>query len=136
MTKILKDLTKNEIRAEENALMDFQFAIIDALNEKGLSQSQFAEMLGVSAARVSQMLSSEANPTIKLVGRALLLLDLKASYFPRNKEKRSESSDNHKKVFKREFEAICSATWKYQDQLSPANDHKLTGSLIKMLEVA
>lgn len=80
MTKLNRELTAEEIRVEENALMDFQFAIIDALNERNMTQAQFAEVLGVSRARVSQMLSSTANPTLKLVGRALALLGLKAAY--------------------------------------------------------
>ncbi|MER9369708.1 helix-turn-helix domain-containing protein [Mesorhizobium sp. M0518] len=70
------------IGVEENALMDFQFALLDAMKEKGISQVELAERLGVTRARVSQLLSSEANPTIKLVGRALSILDLKADYCP------------------------------------------------------
>lgn len=82
MVKEVKKLTPAEVIASEDALMDFQFAVIDALNAKGITQVDFAEMLGVSRARVSQMLSSEANPTIKLVGRALHVLGLKANYCP------------------------------------------------------
>lgn len=68
------------IEAEENALMDFQFALIDAMNERGINQAELSRILGVTRARVSQMLSSEANPTIKLVARALAALDVVASY--------------------------------------------------------
>lgn len=68
------------INAEENALMDFQFALIDAMNERGMTQAELAETLGVTRARISQLLSSEANPTIKLVGRALAAVGLKAEY--------------------------------------------------------
>ncbi|WP_027168345.1 helix-turn-helix transcriptional regulator [Mesorhizobium sp. WSM3224] len=70
------------IGVEENALMDFQFALLDAMKEKGISQVELAGRLGVTRARVSQLLSSEANPTIKLVGRALSVLDLKTDYCP------------------------------------------------------
>lgn len=80
MTKTARPLTKEEVIAAEDALMDFQFAVIDAMNAKGISNSQFAELLGVSRARVSQMLSSDANPTIKLVGRALAVLGLETKY--------------------------------------------------------
>lgn len=68
------------IAAEEDALMDFQFAILDELEARGWTQAKLADELGVSRARVSQMLSSEANPTLKLVGRALAVLNLKTEY--------------------------------------------------------
>ncbi len=71
---------RNMIEAEEDALMDFQFAIIDALRTQGLSKAEFAEILGVSRSRVSQMLNSTANPTLKLVGRALAVLGIKNTY--------------------------------------------------------
>lgn len=80
MAREVRELTADEIRTEENALMDFQFAIIDELRARDLSKSDFAKMLGVSRARVSQMLSSEANPTIKLVGRAAAVLGLSVEY--------------------------------------------------------
>lgn len=80
MVKEVKKLTPAEVIASEDALMDFQFAVIDALNAKGITQVEFAEMLGVSRARVSQMLSSDANPTLRLVGRALHALGLKTCY--------------------------------------------------------
>ncbi|MBB4067158.1 helix-turn-helix domain-containing protein [Gellertiella hungarica] len=91
MAKANRVLTPSEIIAAEDALMDFQFAVIDALNARGISQTEFAELLGVSRARVSQMLSSEANPTIKLVGRALDVLGLKAEY--RNKLRKDPQAD-------------------------------------------
>lgn len=57
------------VEIEENGLMDFQFAILDVMKAKGISQAKFADMLGVSRARVSQLLSAEANPTLKLVAQ-------------------------------------------------------------------
>jgi transcriptional regulator with XRE-family HTH domain len=66
-------------RIEEDTLIDFQFAVIDALNEQGISKTEFADLLGVSKARVSQMLSSNANPTIKAVARVCQLLNLHLS---------------------------------------------------------
>lgn len=79
----------NFIEIEENGLMDFQFAILDVMKAKGISQAKFAEMLGVSRARVSQLLSAEANPTLKLVARALSVLEMKAGY--ELERKRSEA---------------------------------------------
>ncbi|UXN61561.1 helix-turn-helix domain-containing protein [Phyllobacterium zundukense] len=80
MKNVAKRAEYDFIEAEENALMDFQFAILDAMKSKGITQARLAELLGVTRARVSQLLSSEANPTIKLVGRALHVLDIKADY--------------------------------------------------------
>lgn len=80
MAREKRELTLAEIEAEERALTDFQFAIIDAMNERGISQAELAKMLGVSRARVSQLLSPEANPTLKLVGRALKALSMRADY--------------------------------------------------------
>lgn len=74
------ELTLAEIEAEENALTDFQFAIIDAMNESGISKSELAKRMGVSRARITQLLSSDANPTLKLVGRALAALNLRSEY--------------------------------------------------------
>lgn len=83
------------IEAEEHALMDFQFAILDAMKTKGISQTELAEMLGVSRARVSQLLSSEANPTIKLVGRALAALGMKANYLEVKSERAARGHNRH-----------------------------------------
>lgn len=70
------------IEIEENALMDFQFAVLDELEARGWTQAQLAKELGVSRARVSQMLSADANPTLKLAARTLSVLGLKSSYVP------------------------------------------------------
>lgn len=92
MAKDMRDLTLNEIRAEETALTDFQFAVIDAMNERGISQSELANIIGVSRARISQLLSPESNPTLKLVGRVCAALGIKATYgsIPEPDERRSD----------------------------------------------
>ncbi|MCB0020191.1 MAG: helix-turn-helix transcriptional regulator [Anaerolineales bacterium] len=69
-----------QVRVEEDALIDFQFAVIDALNERGWSRADLASLIGVSRARVSQLLSSGANPTLKLVGRVSAALNLTLRY--------------------------------------------------------
>ncbi len=80
VSKIQKIQEQDLVRGEEDTLIDFQFAVIDALNEQQLSHAEFATLLGVSKARVSQILSSEANPTIKLVGRICNILGLEARF--------------------------------------------------------
>jgi transcriptional regulator with XRE-family HTH domain len=68
------------IAAEEDALLKFQFALIDAMSEAGLTKADLAKALGVSRARVSQMLDSDANPTLKVIARAFAVLDYDLKY--------------------------------------------------------
>lgn len=122
MTKNARLLTKEEVIAAEDALMDFQFAVIDALNAKGISHSQFAELLGVSRARVSQMLSSDANPTIKLVGRALAVLGLETKYVDS-----SAPSSNAAEWFPLAGKAVEAAdikpcSWRASQRMKPRKD--------------
>jgi transcriptional regulator with XRE-family HTH domain len=57
------------IEAEENLLIDFHMLLQEMMVEQGISRSQLAERAGVSKARLSQILSVEANPTIKSMAR-------------------------------------------------------------------
>ena len=65
------------IEAEEDLLIDFQFCLEEVLAEKGLSRSELAKRAGLSKARLSQLLSSEANPTLKTFARLFYALDEK-----------------------------------------------------------
>jgi transcriptional regulator with XRE-family HTH domain len=65
-------MTKNEIQfdpglveAEENLLVDYQFLLQERMTKKGLSHAELAERAGISNARLSQIMSDEANPTVK-----------------------------------------------------------------------
>jgi len=65
-------MTKNEIRfdpglveAEENLLVDYQFLLQERMTKNGLSHRELAERAGISNARLSQIMSDEANPTVK-----------------------------------------------------------------------
>lgn len=82
------------IAIEENALIDFQFALIDAMGAAGLTKADIARILGVSRARVSQMLDSEANPTLKVVARAMAAVGGRVSFenLPTNLEKKGRKS--------------------------------------------
>lgn len=87
------------IAIEEDAVLEFQFSLIDAMNEAGMTKADLAKALGVSRSRVSQMLVSEANPTLKVIARAMALLgrtiDYAAAEAPEKKERRSSGrSDN------------------------------------------
>jgi transcriptional regulator with XRE-family HTH domain len=80
MAKEFKELTRDQVYAEEDALIDFQFALMDAMREKGVTKAELADALGVSRARVSQLFSPAANPTLKLAARALHALGMKSAY--------------------------------------------------------
>ena len=52
----------------ENVKIPLALALLDARESKGLSQSQLAELCGVSQAYISKLESGEANPTIGKLG--------------------------------------------------------------------
>jgi len=62
------------IEAEENFLIDCQFLIQDLINLKGISRSELAKRAGISKSRLSQILSAEANPTVKTFARLFHVL--------------------------------------------------------------
>ncbi|OYU91929.1 MAG: hypothetical protein CFE29_03530 [Bradyrhizobiaceae bacterium PARB1] len=64
------------IEAEENLLIDFQFLVQELLTDKGMTRAQLAERAGLSEARLSQLLSSRANPTVKTMARVFHALDV------------------------------------------------------------
>jgi transcriptional regulator with XRE-family HTH domain len=66
---VQKNSERRRIQAEENVVLDVQFAIVDLLNELGMSKGELASKLGVSKARVSQLLAAGANPTLKQLAR-------------------------------------------------------------------
>jgi transcriptional regulator with XRE-family HTH domain len=57
------------VEAEEDLLIDFQFLVQDVLNSKGVSKTELAKRSGISKARLSQILSAEANPSVKTFAR-------------------------------------------------------------------
>jgi transcriptional regulator with XRE-family HTH domain len=57
------------VEAEENFLIDCQFLLQEVLTRKGMTLSQLAEKAGVSKSRISQVMSPEANPTVKTFAR-------------------------------------------------------------------
>ena len=66
MAKINSDvLDKERIVAEEDLVIDAQFLLQELMNERGISRAELARLTGVSKARISQLLSSGANPTLR-----------------------------------------------------------------------
>ncbi|MEP0324566.1 helix-turn-helix domain-containing protein [Bauldia litoralis] len=75
MTGASNQRTRRRIAAEENAVIDAQFAIIDLMNEKGINKVELARRLGVSKSSVSQLFSAKANPTIRHLAKIFDALD-------------------------------------------------------------
>lgn len=66
-------IDKHEARvfAEEALVVDVQIFLHNLMEEKGMSRAKLADAMGVSRARVSQMLSDESqNLTVRLLARA------------------------------------------------------------------
>jgi|HigsolmetaAR203D_1030402.scaffolds.fasta_scaffold14164_2 Predicted transcriptional regulator len=70
MTKSLKRIpAKEEIFAEEDLVIDVQFLLQELLNDKQINRAQLASMTGLSRARLSQLMRSDANPTLRTLAR-------------------------------------------------------------------
>lgn len=95
----MKKLTADDVRIEENALADLQFALIDEMRAQNVTKADLADRLGVSRSRVSQLLSPDANPTLKLVARALNALGLSAEYVSKIEAPVSDGSEAEKSLF-------------------------------------
>jgi transcriptional regulator with XRE-family HTH domain len=57
------------IEAEENLLLDMQFLLQELLTDRQISRVDLAKMTGISKSRLSQIMGSEANPTLKTCAR-------------------------------------------------------------------
>ena len=62
------------IEAEENLLIDYQFLLQELMVSKNVSRTELAEKAGISKARLSQIFSAEANPTLKTFARLFYAL--------------------------------------------------------------
>jgi transcriptional regulator with XRE-family HTH domain len=76
------------VEAEEDLLIDFQFLVQDVLTSKGISKSELAKRTGISKSRLSQILSAEANPSVKTFARLFHALGVKVE--PRIAPQRSD----------------------------------------------
>jgi transcriptional regulator with XRE-family HTH domain len=55
--------------AEQFALASLALVLADAMEASGLTQRKLASRLGVSEARISQILAADGNPTVKSLAR-------------------------------------------------------------------
>jgi len=67
------------VKAEENFLIDFQFMVQDLIDAKKISRSDLAKRAGLTKGRLSQILSAEANPTVKTFARLFQALNVKVT---------------------------------------------------------
>ncbi len=75
--RIAEELEDNEERmgyGEEAAKLGFALALTCARQERGLTQEELADLLGVSKAYVVRLESGEANPSIAKAGRIFAAL--------------------------------------------------------------
>ena len=65
---------EQEVFAIEEFRFDVQYAIQSVMAEKGVSRSELADLLGCKPARVTQILSESANPTLETIARVFFVL--------------------------------------------------------------
>lgn len=68
------------IEGEENLLLDAQFFIEQVMRSKQIDRTRLAAAMGVSKARLSQLLGPDANPTVKSLGRVFAALGEKVTF--------------------------------------------------------
>lgn len=75
---------------EELAVTSVALAIGELIHNSGLSQREVAQRLGVSEARISQILAATGNPTIKTLARLADVLgrELKVEFSNRRRRPR------------------------------------------------
>lgn len=71
-----KELAFDEglIEAEEDFVIDAQFLIQELLEERKMTRAELARRVGISKARLTQLLRSDANPTLRTIARVLFAL--------------------------------------------------------------
>jgi transcriptional regulator with XRE-family HTH domain len=74
MSKMERVFDPAAIAAEENLVIDFQFLIEELMIKNGMTRSMLAARAGITTARLSQLMSSEANPTTKSLARLFYAL--------------------------------------------------------------
>ncbi len=77
MTRNKIELDPKIVEAEEDFLIDFQFLVQDLINSRRISRTELARKASISKARLSQILSAEANPTVRTFARLFHALDAK-----------------------------------------------------------
>ena len=75
MMKNKMSVAERRAFVEEFAVTSVALAMAEAIHNSGMSQREVAERLGVSEARISQILAATGNPTIKTLARLADVLE-------------------------------------------------------------
>jgi len=67
------------VEAEENFLIDFQFLVQDLIDARKISRSELAKRAGITKGHLSQILSADANPTVRTFARLFQALNVKVA---------------------------------------------------------
>ena len=73
--KTVRARSSAEINAEEDLVIDVQFLIQELLEEKAMTRTELAEAIGITRARLSQLMSSNANPNLRNIARIFAALN-------------------------------------------------------------
>lgn len=106
------------LEAEEYLLATAAFVLADAMERSGLTQCQVAERLGVSEARVSQLLNASGNPTVRTLARVADALSCKVQMRFIELEGTERRPDAHPVAAKRAEEPAAGVN-------APVNDNLL-----------
>ncbi len=95
MTMIREHIQDPEMRAEfgaEGVRLRFAFALLNARESAGMTQSELADLCGVSQAYISKLESGEANPTIGKIGAifAAMWMQPTVGFEPLMRERRKD----------------------------------------------
>lgn len=74
MTRIMRRCDSLEKETSQDLVVAFQKIMKAALIEQGMTQTDFAALLGVTRPRISHLLMDDANPSIRYVGLVLFRL--------------------------------------------------------------
>jgi plasmid maintenance system antidote protein VapI len=73
--KTVRALSEREIELMESLKFDIQYAIAKIMKEKSISRIALADLMGVSPARITKVLSESENLTLETIGRVFAALD-------------------------------------------------------------
>lgn len=93
---------RRRYEAEQDAVLDCQFALLDLMAEAGINKAELAKRLGVSRSSVSQMFAADANPTVRQLARVYDALDAKCSIAPTKSREWQTTTVSVKKVLRTE----------------------------------
>ena len=114
MDMIREHIQDPEIRAEfgaEGVRLRFAFALLNARESAGMTQSELADICGVSQAYISKLESGEANPTIGKIGAifAAMWMQPTVGFEPLMRERRKSAASDASAGVRRQSEPPLAA---------------------------